>query len=181
MTCNKILQKQVTVNPCLHVQHFLCFLYEAHKSSTVIDEKVSHPTVVKGKSQKQLLVRFINGNGFPKLLALVCVRIKVDRSYNLSCSSRQKQMPFTCMHDTYPFYKQIHHICFYKIDKINQKIYKINFRSQVKTETKAMISSQTKLPMNFTTAIDYTSLFSHCYVLCCWFLSFCQAAGLCLT
>jgi len=51
----------------------------------------------------------------------------------------------------------------------------------VKTETKAMISSQTKLPTDFTTAIDYTSLFSQCYVLCCWFLSFCQAAGLCLT
>lgn len=85
------------------------------------------------------------------------------------------------MRDTFPFCKQIHHICFYEIDKINQKIYKINFRSQVKTETKAMISSQTKLPTDFTTAIDYTSLFSQCYVLCCWFLSFCQAAGLCLT
>jgi hypothetical protein len=52
MTCNKILQIQVTVSPCLHVLHFLCFLYEAHKSSNVIDEKVSHPTIIKGESQK---------------------------------------------------------------------------------------------------------------------------------
>jgi hypothetical protein len=66
------------------------------------------------------------------------------------------------MHNTFPFYKQVHHVCYYEIDKINQEIDKINFRSQVKAETKVMISSQTKLPTDFTTAIDYTSLFSHC-------------------
>ena len=87
LTCNKILQKQVTVSPCLHVLHFLCFLYEAHKSSNVNDEKFSHPTITKGESQKYLLVQFINGNGSPKLLS-VCVRIKVNRYCNLSCSCK---------------------------------------------------------------------------------------------
>lgn len=142
---------------------------------------VSHPTIIKGESQKQLLVQFVNGNGSPKLLALVCVRIKVNSlAICLTAVGRNNCPSLACLIHSF-FYKQIHHICFYEIDKINQKIYKINFRSQVKTETKAMISSQTKLPTDFTTAIDYTSLFSHCYVLCCWFLSFCQAAGLCLT
>jgi hypothetical protein len=66
------------------------------------------------------------------------------------------------MHDTVPFYKEIHHICFYEIDQINQEIDKINFRSQAKTETNVMISSQTKLPTDFTTAIGYSLTVMFC-------------------
>jgi len=48
LTWNKMLQKQVTISPCLHVLHFLCFLYEAHKSSNVIDEKCQPSYHYKG-------------------------------------------------------------------------------------------------------------------------------------
>jgi len=41
-------------------------------------KNVSHPTIIKGESQKWLSVWFVNGNGSPKLLALVCVSIKIN-------------------------------------------------------------------------------------------------------
>jgi len=64
-----ILQKQVTVSPCLHVLHFLCYLYEAHKSNNVSDEKVSHPTIQRVRVKNSCWFSSIMGM-FPKTFSI---------------------------------------------------------------------------------------------------------------